>query len=357
MNRMDRLFAIVLQLQMHGQRRAQDLAAHFEVSVRTIYRDVQALAEAGVPVAATPGHGYALVEGYFLPPLMFTAMEAGALALGADAVAPTLDAPFRAAAESAQAKLAHALTADAHSELRQIQDSIRFMPVQRGPDHPRLRQIREAIVHRRALRIDYQAYGRPASERRDVEPYGLIHYAGAWHLLAYCRSREAPRNFRLDRINRVAPLPGHFTPRAGLRAGWRPPDDAGSFQRALVLADAAIMRWLREDPPYGLVEEQPRGAQTLLVLRTRRLDALAGSLLRWGGAIEVLEPPALRELMAEQGRRIAARHGTGSLPLAPIADAGDAPDCEPAAAPGQDQQISAAQERGISQTVPLPARD
>jgi predicted DNA-binding transcriptional regulator YafY len=314
MNRMDRLFAIVLQLQTHGQLRAQDLAARFEVSVRTIYRDVQALSEAGVPVAATPGHGYALVEGYFLPPLMFTAMEAGALALGADYVAPMLDAPFRAAAESAQAKLAHALTADAHRELREIQDSIRFVPSQRQPEHPRLRQLREAIVGRRVLRIEYQAYGRSASEARDIEPYGLIHFAGGWHLLAYCRSRQAPRNFRLDRIDHVTALPGHFEPRAGLRAGWRPPDEAGDLRRVLVLADAAILRWLREDPPFGLVEEQPRGEQALLEFRVSRLERLAGALLRWGGAIEVLEPQELRALMAEQGRRIEARHMDGAMP-------------------------------------------
>lgn len=309
MNRMDRLFAIVLQLQMYGRLRAQDLAAHFEVSARTIYRDVQALSEAGVPVTATPGQGYALVEGYFLPPLMFTAMEAGALALGADYVAPTLDAPFRAAAASAQAKLAHALTADAHRELQQIQESVRFLPPRHRPEHPQLQHVRDAIMRRRALRIDYQAYGRTAPERRDVEPYGLIHYGGNWHLLAYCRNRQAPRNFRLDRIDAVTVLAGHFEPRAGLGAGWRPSGEAGDLQRALVLADAAIVRWLRETPPFGLVEEQPRGEHTLLVFQVSQIERLAEDLLRWGGAIEVLEPAALRETMAEHGRRIAERHG------------------------------------------------
>ncbi|HZQ06452.1 MAG TPA: HTH domain-containing protein, partial [Anaerolineae bacterium] len=72
MNRTDRLFAIILELQVHGQRRAQDLAQTFEVNKRTIYRDVQALSEMGVPVIAVPGQGYALMEGYFLPPLRFT---------------------------------------------------------------------------------------------------------------------------------------------------------------------------------------------------------------------------------------------------------------------------------------------
>jgi predicted DNA-binding transcriptional regulator YafY len=69
------------------------------------------------------------------------------------------------------------------------------------------------------------------------------------------------------------------------------------------------MRWLREAPPFGLVEEQPCGEQTLLIFRVRQIERLAADLLRWGGAIEVLEPAALREAMAEHGRRIAERHG------------------------------------------------
>src|SRR5579872_6986506 len=183
MNRMDRLFAILLQLQAHGQQRAQDLATDFEVSIRTIYRDVQALSEAGVPVVSMPGQGYALTEGYFLPPLMFTAMEAGALALGADYVSQALDAPFRAAAESAQAKLSNALTGEARRELHQVQESMHFIQYQSEPEHRHLRQLREAILGRRVLRITYHAYGRETAEERAVEPYGLVHFGRAWHLL------------------------------------------------------------------------------------------------------------------------------------------------------------------------------
>src|SRR5512135_433995 len=94
MNRTDRLLAIVLELQAKGNRRAQDLATTFETSVRTIYRDVQALSEAGVPVVSVPGQGYSLVEGYFLPPLRFSTDEATMLLLGSDFVAQNLDAEY-----------------------------------------------------------------------------------------------------------------------------------------------------------------------------------------------------------------------------------------------------------------------
>src|SRR5262245_17319933 len=107
MNRTDRLLAIVLELQAHGSRsvRAEDLAARFEINKRTVYRDVQALSEAGVPIVAIPGQGYWLAEGYFLPPLAFSPDEAVMLLLGADFVAQNFDAQYRAAAESAARKI------------------------------------------------------------------------------------------------------------------------------------------------------------------------------------------------------------------------------------------------------------
>ena len=106
MNRTDRLMGILLELQARGELRAEDLAGTFEVSVRTIYRDVEALCETGVPVVATPGKGYRLMEGYFLPPLTFTADEAALLILGGELVRDRVDPLLRQAAEAALRKLA-----------------------------------------------------------------------------------------------------------------------------------------------------------------------------------------------------------------------------------------------------------
>ena len=101
MNRTDRLLAIVLELQARGRQRAEDLAATFETSKRTIYRDIQALGEAGVPLISVPGRGYALMKGYFLPPLSFNSEEATMLLLGSGMMAQSCDAQYRLAAQSA----------------------------------------------------------------------------------------------------------------------------------------------------------------------------------------------------------------------------------------------------------------
>ncbi|MFL5694281.1 MAG: helix-turn-helix transcriptional regulator, partial [Ktedonobacteraceae bacterium] len=101
MNRTDRLLAIVLELQGKGRQRAEDLAATFETSKRTIYRDIQALGEAGVPLISIPGRGYSLMKGYFLPPLSFSSDEATMLLLGSDFMAQNFDAQYRQAAQAA----------------------------------------------------------------------------------------------------------------------------------------------------------------------------------------------------------------------------------------------------------------
>src|SRR5437764_1255678 len=127
MNRTDRLLAIVLELQGKGRQRAEDLAATFETSKRTIYRDIQALGEAGVPLISVPGRGYSLMKGYFLPPLSFTTEEATMLLLGSDFTAQNFDAQYRGAAQSASRKIEGVLPEKLRDEVHYLQDSIRFI--------------------------------------------------------------------------------------------------------------------------------------------------------------------------------------------------------------------------------------
>src|SRR5258708_36324671 len=121
MKRTDRLVAILREVQAKGHQRAEDLGATFEVTKRTIYRDMLALAESGVPVVSVPGQGYSLVEGYFLPPLSFTTDEAILLLLGSDFVAQNVDAQYQSAAHSASRKIEAVLGPDLREEVRYLQ--------------------------------------------------------------------------------------------------------------------------------------------------------------------------------------------------------------------------------------------
>src|SRR5919107_4543177 len=113
MNRIDRLFSITTWLQARSQIRAADLARIHEVSIRSIYRNIAALSESGVPIVSLPGRGYSLVDGYFLPPLLLSAREATALVLGARLLAGQASAEIASAAEEAVAKILAVMSEEA----------------------------------------------------------------------------------------------------------------------------------------------------------------------------------------------------------------------------------------------------
>src|SRR3954462_14689211 len=117
---------ILLELQARGELRAEDLAGTFEVSVRTIYRDIEALSETGVPIVATPGKGYRLMEGYFLPPLTFTADEAAPWLLGGELVRARVDPVLRQARADALRKLASVLPPERRADIGRRRQGLLF---------------------------------------------------------------------------------------------------------------------------------------------------------------------------------------------------------------------------------------
>ncbi len=308
MNRTDRLLAIVLELQRAGKRRAEDLAATFETSKRTIYRDMEALSEAGVPVVAVPGLGYALMEGYFLPPLSFNTDEATMLLLGSDVMAQQFDAQYRAAAQSAAAKIEGVLPEKLRGEVRSLQESIRFFVPGDPAEQSRLQTLRRAILDRRTVCFDYTARN-PSESRppatREVDPYALTHIAGSWHLTGHDHLRRARRNFRLDRMDTLTITDRGFRRPEHIAFGPRP-DDRTIIIRALFDADTA--RWVREARSYFTVaeEETPDGLLVILTVRDER-DVLQW-LLSWGSHVHVLEPESLREQIAAEASALLARH-------------------------------------------------
>jgi predicted DNA-binding transcriptional regulator YafY len=314
MNRTDRLLAIVLELQAVGKRRAEDLAATFEVGKRTIYRDIQALCEAGVPVISTPGQGYALLEGYFLPPLRFTPDEALILLLGGDAMAQSFDAEYRAAAQSAGRKIAGALPEPLRDEVRSLQASIRFVADSTGgrpDDTGYLRQLRRAIVGRHSLRFRYYARqsqdGASTESTRTADPYGLVYVDGAWHLVAYCHLRQDIRHFRVERMAQLAVLPQTFTRPADFTLEQR----ENNLSRTLVvraLFDSTVAYWVRESPSFFAVAAEPLDDGLLVTLRVRHERDVLQWLLGWGSHVRVLEPDSLRALLAQEAAEMLRNH-------------------------------------------------
>jgi len=320
-NRTDRLVAILLELQARGELRAEDLASHFEVSVRTIYRDLDALAEGGVPLVATPGKGYRLLDGYFLPPLAFTATEAALLVLGGEFIRERVDAELRRPAADALHKLNTILPHDSTEAVARWRNEMLFPRLGRRDDLG-LTRLRTAIQEHRVVRLLYHAFRRPGPELRDVEPISLVYLGERWQVAGYCRLRRGPRLFRLDRIDHLNILAEQFELGERHVIPPRSEDWKSSVPEARVRCDPVVERWLRERQPFTFLREELDSDGPVFVYAIRDEQDLVRWILSWGTSVEVLAPADLRARVRADAGKIARRHAP-DIPLSTaVAQAG-----------------------------------
>jgi len=194
---------------------ARDLADRFEISLRTVYRDVRALVEAGFPVEGNAGDGYRVPQESYLRPLALTGQEAEALTIAAHALGAAVAAPLREALTRATTKLEAALDPATRRRVRALEDRIVIPDYARRASGPTT-EIVDALNARVVAHI---AYHDPATGRRtarDIEPLGLVCTGDAWWLVAYCRLRGDARAFRVDQITSWRRTGARAEPRAGL---------------------------------------------------------------------------------------------------------------------------------------------
>lgn len=308
MNRVDRLMGYLLLFQSRGLMRAQDFAAYFEVSERTVYRDIQALSEIGVPVMAMPGEGYRLMEGYYLPPITFSHDEARALFLAVSMLrGTTREGRTRAAASTALEKMRAVLPKATRAQVEALEAVLGFYTMGRERldlDDGLFLRLQQAIHERRVVHLRYHAQTSNEVSERDVEPLHLAFVDKVWILTGYCRLRQDQRNFRLDRIDRLGMREETFAPREMVPLSPEP----GEVE-VVVRFDEDVVRWVRERQHFSFVRERddgPRG--TVMVYRPPAFEQFAGWLLSWHGQCEVLAPPALRRLLRETAERVRRRH-------------------------------------------------
>lgn len=315
MNRTDRLVAMVLFLQGRRVVRAAEMAQHFEVTERTVYRDMAALGEAGVPISGEAGVGYCLMKGYQLPPVMFTAEEASALFVGGEMVKQFTDASLHAPMASALDKLRAVLPRDRQDHVEKlVSRTIVRGRVGRTPEAGNQRwmlTVQQGVVLRRVLRMAYRGLEREEDTQREVEPLGVVFYGGSWYLVAWCRLRKDIRHFRVDRIQRLELLPVVFPPREDFslkehmeHSGM----DGDSLPVRIWFHDRARERAQRES--YAtLAEEKRRDGGAEYTLYSYSLEWTAQWLLAFGDRAEAVAPAKLRALVKAAAEKIAAKHG------------------------------------------------
>lgn len=210
--RLSRLTAILTQLQTKRILTASELASKFSVSTRTIYRDIKALEQAGVPILTEEGKGYSLMEHYRLPPIMFTENQANALILAEQLVLKNKDTSFIKDYSEAIDKIKAVLKHSTKDKANLLAERTRFSQnINRERSSSNLSELQFALTNFNLARIEY-ANEADITTNRLIEPFALLSTQENWLLVAWCRLRNEFRYFRLDRIIKLEILAEKFTP-------------------------------------------------------------------------------------------------------------------------------------------------
>jgi predicted DNA-binding transcriptional regulator YafY len=307
-----RLVSILLLLQTRGRMTAAQLAEELEVSVRTVYRDVESLSAAGVPLYGDAGHagGYRLLDGYRTRLTGLTADEAEALFL-AGAPGPAAELGLGSVLAAAQLKVRAALPAELRAHTDRI--SGRFHLDAPGwyaeaEEVPSLPAVADAVWNNRVLNIVYRRWRTPTDVERRLEPYGLVLKAGRWYVVA----GPGPRTFRVDQILQLAACDEQFVrpEEFDLAAYW------GAYQRDFherLYQEEAVVRLAPGVTLARAVDvREDRDGWTLATVPVESVDHALGEFLRMGADVEVLEPPELRERLARTAAELAEMYGNST---------------------------------------------
>jgi len=305
MNRLDRVSSILIMLQTKRYITADEIALRYGVSRRTIYRDLKTLEEAGVPIGAEPGKGYYLVDGYHLPPVMFTLDEAAALTIAGKMVEKFTDVSAKAGMQSALDKIRAVLPTAAKEFAATMDTDVEVfysIPLQ-SSDYPNsfLLQLNSALAGRNLVEIDYRSQGsHEPLNGRIIEPVAICFYSLSWHLIGWCRLRSNYRDFRIDRIKRLTVHQGTFKPReiTSARQYFSHIRDSENTIEVIIRVDKSAISLLSSTKHYyGFMEEIVLDNQVEMVFVTNDLNYIGRWLMMFAEYIEVVSPDALLEFM------------------------------------------------------------
>ena len=304
MNRIDRLHAILVHLQSKKKVTAAELAERFGLSLRTVYRDVKALDESGVPIIGEAGIGYSVMEGYRLPPVMFTQEEASAILLSTKLAERFTDTAIKKQLDSALFKIKSVLRSDDKEHLEELQSSIAVLRPQLkeyDEDDTRwLLPLQKALAAKQVVSLNYFSSYKEENTSRQVQPIGLCYYSNCWHLIAWCMLRKNYRDFKLKSISRLQLEDTIFetTKLQSLDEYMTGVMSKYDLVAATLLVDKKIKPHIAEQKYYyGYISETDAGEWVRMEFMTSSLWGLARWLLMFTNSVRIEGPQELTRLM------------------------------------------------------------
>jgi len=290
--------------------KAEEIAHRFEISLRTVYRDVKALMEAGIPIGSEAGKGYFIVEGFHLPPVMFTQDEASAMLVAGKLIDKMGDKSIRNAFDSALYKIKSVLNETERDHLENLNEHVGVFLRSRYehrdkdefPDHF-LTEIQRAIARHEVLSLVYSNAEEEESER-EVEPVAIYYYSLSWHLIAWCRIRNDYRNFRSDRIKKLTNTGQVFNSRSKL--------SLDEYFNAQIQANPNLIRVvvvfekesLRRQKLYGSISQEDLGDKVRCEFLMDNMQYMSHWLLMFGNSVIIEQPEQLKTIMADLSKSL-----------------------------------------------------
>jgi len=300
MNRIDRISAILIQLQSRRVVKASDIAGRFNISLRTVYRDVKTLEEAGIPIIGEAGVGYSIMDGYRLPPVMFTKEEATAFLTAEKFVEKLTDASTMASHKSAMYKIKAILRSSEKDLLEDIDSHIeviknRYHPMNTDNDYIQI--ILNSIVNKNIITIDYFAFHSQENTKRDIEPVGIFYIDSYWHLIAYCQLRKDYRDFRIDRIKKLCVTDKVFTSQhPTLKAYIAQTAKEKHLETVVIKVEKEVYTHLNQQKYYsGFVSEKDLGECMEMTFLTSSLEGFSRWYMMFGDHARILSPDSLKD--------------------------------------------------------------
>jgi predicted DNA-binding transcriptional regulator YafY len=305
MNRIDRISAILIQLQSRRVVRAGDIAERFNISLRTVYRDIKTLEEAGIPLIGEAGVGYSIMEGYRLPPVMFTRDEAVAF-LTAEKLMENLTDPLSDENyKSAMYKIRSVLRVAEKDFLENIDGHIEVFKSRRIANNKLdlnpLQLILRGIAQKNVVAIKYFAAHNQQKSERCIEPVGVFYQDNYWHLIAWCRLRDDYRDFRLDRISDIFLMNELVkTQHPNLKDYIARSAKEKNLQTVVIRVEKKVLPYINEQKYYnGFVSEYEIGGMIEMIFLTDFLEGFARWWMMYGDMAEVISPDSLKERIIE----------------------------------------------------------
>ncbi|WP_461452421.1 helix-turn-helix transcriptional regulator [Mucilaginibacter sp.] len=300
MNRIDRISAILIQLQSRRVVKASDISERFNISLRTVYRDVRTLEEAGIPLIGEAGVGYSIMDGYRLSPVMFTKEEATALLTAEKFVEQLADAATIANHKSAMYKIKAILRSAEKDLLEDIDPNIQVIINNQQPKQTAnnyIQNILDSILQKNVLSIDYFAHHSQKDTKREIEPVGIFCMDTNWHLIAYCLLRKDYRNFRIDRIKCLNTTDKKFNKQhPTLKAYIAQTAKEKQLEMVIIKVEKKVYPMLSYQKYWsGFVSEKDLGDLIEMTFLTVSLEGFARWYIMFADSAEILHPESLKE--------------------------------------------------------------